>query len=295
MPEKSNEKIIRKKYTQGTPGHVLDTEYFYYDTAPTYNKSLAIVCGGYEKCAPDFEINRNNYPYYFIKYTINGKGTLQISTNSYQLTPGVLSGFCSGIPHHYKSDPQDPMEHIFITFVGSNAKTLVYNSTLGSGGAINVTDPVDTLRIMEKILHTGLEKKPHSQQICCNYLRILLLEQAANNAGSNSYRLSMKTYQKCKRFIDNNFSEITSPRRAAKACGINARYMSSLFKRYGSNSPHEYIMRLKLNKAANLLLTSILSVMEIAAQVGFDDPYHFSRNFKKFHGSSPKNYRLLHL
>jgi len=54
-------------------------------------------------------------------------------------------------------------------------------------------------------------------------------------------------------------------------------------------------MRLKLNKAASLLLTSSRPVHEVAAQVGFEDPYHFSRNFKKFHGLSPRNYRLAHI
>jgi transcriptional regulator GlxA family with amidase domain len=71
--------------------------------------------------------------------------------------------------------------------------------------------------------------------------------------------------------------------------------MSSLFKRYSDNSPHEYLTRLKLNKAANMLLTSRLTIKEIAREVGFDDPYHFSRNFKKFHKLSPKYYRNIHI
>ena len=58
---------IKKKYTAGIPGNVTDADYFYYDTAPADHWKLAIVCGGYEKCAPDFDINRNTYPYYFVK------------------------------------------------------------------------------------------------------------------------------------------------------------------------------------------------------------------------------------
>jgi transcriptional regulator GlxA family with amidase domain len=54
-------------------------------------------------------------------------------------------------------------------------------------------------------------------------------------------------------------------------------------------------MRLKLNLAATLLLTTSRPVHKIAEQVGFEDPYHFSRNFKKFHGFSPRNYRLAHI
>ncbi|RKY06254.1 MAG: hypothetical protein DRP56_07760 [Planctomycetota bacterium] len=105
----------------------------------------------------------------------------------------------------------------------------------------------------------------------------------------------MATYLQCKRYIDDNFSKISSPQEVADQCGINPRYMSTLFKRHCHTPPHEYVMRLKLNKAANLLLASMLSVKEIAYQVGFDDPYHFSRSFKKFHGLSPKHYRYKHI
>ncbi len=75
-----NQIDIKKKYTSGTPGKVLDAEYIYYDTAPDYAKKLAIVCSGYEKCMPDYEINRGNYPYYFIKYTIKGHGGSEVTT-----------------------------------------------------------------------------------------------------------------------------------------------------------------------------------------------------------------------
>lgn len=37
-----------------------------------------------------------------------------------------------------------------------------------------------------------------------------------------------------------------------------------------------------------------MSIQQIGLEIGFDDPYHFSRNFKKMHGLSPNNYRKLH-
>lgn len=289
-------KTIKKKYTQGAGGNVLDATYFYYETAPNYNKELAIVCGGYEKCAPDFEINRINYPYYFIKCTIKGKGVLEINGQRHELSPGIITGFSPGVAHHYTADPEEPMEHIFITFVGAKAGDLLETALLADKGIVKPGNPSEILEMAEKIFMIGLEKKQYSQPICCNYLQILsmLLRQNSHHLEKN-YSQSMTTYLECKKYIDNNFSKISSPQEVAEYCGINPRYMSTLFKQYSPNSPHEYIMSLKLNKAANMLLTSTLSIKKVGHKIGFDDPYHFSRNFKRFHGLSPRDYRNKHI
>jgi transcriptional regulator GlxA family with amidase domain len=107
--------------------------------------------------------------------------------------------------------------------------------------------------------------------------------------------ISTQTYQKCKTYIDTHFSWIQTPGEVAEQCEIDIRYMASLFKKHCHISPSQYIMALKLNKAANLLLTTDDKVKEIAEQVGFEDPYHFSKNFKQFHGQSPNHYRHEHM
>ena len=287
---------IKKTYTSGRPGKVIDAEYFYYDTAPDHNQDLAIVCGGYEKCAPDFDINRTNYPYYFVKYTLHGKGTLEINSQTLSLRPGTLTGFEPGTAHHYKADPTDPMEHIFITFLGNQAPDLFRKSTLSQNHFIQTANPEQMLNQFRKIIEVGLHKPPFSQEICCHYLCILLLEMAASGANPTAHvSISMQTYHKCKAYIDTHFSWIQTPGEVAKQCDIDVRYMASLFKKYCHISPSQYIMRLKLNKAANLLLTTDLKIRDIAEQVGFMDPYHFSKNFKQFHDLSPNHYRKQHM
>ncbi|MCE5185789.1 MAG: AraC family transcriptional regulator [Planctomycetaceae bacterium] len=287
---------IKKKYTSGKPGKVVEAAYFYYDTAPDHNHNFAIVCGGYEKCDRDFEINRTHYPYYFVKYTVRGRGTMEINGQILPLRPGILTGFEPGTAHHYRADPIDPMEHIFITFLGNQAPDLFRRSTLSENHFIEAANPEQMLRQCRKIIDVGLQKPPFSQEICCHYLHILLLEMAASSANPTArISISTHTYQKCKAYIDDHFSFIQTPGEVAKKCDIDVRYMASLFKKHCHTSPSQYIMALKLNKAANLLLSTDNKIKEIAGQVGFDDPYHFSKNFKQFHGQSPVHYRHAHM
>lgn len=291
-----NNNVIKKKYVRGRPGHVLEAKYFYYETEPNFKKELAIVCGGYEKCAPDFIINRKSYPYFVIKYTISGKGIFKINSQTFTLKQGIFSGFSPQNPHFYQSDTSNPLEHIFIIFTGSQAPQLFEQSTLASKHIIDVASQSETLYFLKAIMKTGIEKAPFSQQICCNLLRILMLRQAANiNLSTSDFSQSRETYRRCKKYIDDNFTKIFSSSEVADACAVNIRYMARLFRQYGKIKTHEYIMRLKLNKASAILLTSSLSINEIGYSLGFSDPYHFSRVFKKFHGISPRDYRNLYL
>ena len=66
---------------------------------------------------------------------------------------------------------------------------------------------------------------------------------------------------------------------------------TSLFKQSTGYSPIDYFIQMKMQKASQQLNFSNLSVKAIAMNMGFDDPYYFSRRFRKIMGSSPKIYR----
>jgi AraC-like DNA-binding protein len=286
--------IQNKNYRLMAEGHILEARYFYFETHPNYNRELAIVFGGYEKCAPDFDIQRRTYPYYILEYSLEGRCTLEINAVSHNLTSGIVAGFAPGNHHHYACDRSIPWEHFWLAFVGAKAKNLFEKSTLYAKGAI-VGSP-NTMQLMQAIITNGTQKTQHAQEICSSYLRILLLSLGeSRNAMRPVASVATATYHNCQKYIDENFSSLISPSQVADACGINVRYMSRLFKKYNTVTPQEYIMRLKLNKAVNLLLTSGLAINEIGHSLGFSDPYHFSRVFKRFHGLAPHHYRQLHM
>ena len=276
-------------------GHVTESSYFFFDTRPQSKAELAIVFGGHEKCAPDFEIKRNTFPYFVLEIPVKGRGFLTIDNTEYELKKGTIAGFTPGTKHYYRVDPDDPMEHIFVAFTGIAAKELFVACGLDTKNAMPLSKPGEMLYLAETILKKGLRKNEWTQQLCASYLHALLLEQSADlSDDETSSTLSKKTYQKCRKYIDENFYLNIAPAQVADACEVNVRYMARLFKQFGEITPHEYIMRLKLNKAASLLLMSNLKIAQIAFKVGFEDPYHFSRNFKKFHSLSPNNYRNQH-
>jgi YesN/AraC family two-component response regulator len=71
----------------------------------------------------------------------------------------------------------------------------------------------------------------------------------------------------------------------------SSSYFTTLFKQKTGRSPLEYFIRLKIQYTCQLLDQSTLKIKEIASRVGYDDPYYFSRIFKKMMGTSPNEYR----
>ena len=64
-----------------------------------------------------------------------------------------------------------------------------------------------------------------------------------------------------------------------------------VFKKVTGFSPIDYLLQVRLSKAAELLLKTELPVSEIAQKCGFHDSNYFSRQFRKRYAAAPKNYR----
>lgn len=77
----------------------------------------------------------------------------------------------------------------------------------------------------------------------------------------------------------------------AEISGVSTRYFNELFSVFFGVSPKEYIVRMQLDTARNLLATSDDSIGSIASACGFGDVYYFSKVFRKVMGMSPSEYR----
>ena len=73
--------------------------------------------------------------------------------------------------------------------------------------------------------------------------------------------------------------------------GVSSSYFSSIFKQETGQSFVEYLTKLRIDKACELLRCTTLRSAEIGERVGYNDPHYFSATFKKVTGVSPKDYK----
>lgn len=92
-------------------------------------------------------------------------------------------------------------------------------------------------------------------------------------------------------FIYRNYNKDISNESIAGAFNFNHKYLNRLVKEKTGRPIHKHIIRRRISKSVELLLNTNLPVCEIAEQVGFSDPCHFSKCFKSILGKTPNEYR----
>jgi AraC-like DNA-binding protein len=112
----------------------------------------------------------------------------------------------------------------------------------------------------------------------------------AGNAGG-SLEKHRSRIERAVRFIDGHFAERLERNRLAERVDLSPTHLTHLFRRLTGRSPMEYQLHLRMQEARRLLREGVYKVREIARRVGYDDPYHFSRAFRKHVGYSPRSYR----
>ncbi|HTI72303.1 MAG TPA: helix-turn-helix domain-containing protein [Candidatus Limnocylindria bacterium] len=96
---------------------------------------------------------------------------------------------------------------------------------------------------------------------------------------------------RAKQYIHEHQGEDITLGQVAKAVNISSFYFCKMFRKVTGVNFTDYVSRVRIEKARNLLLNPQLRVSEIAFEVGFQSLTHFNRVFKKITGESPTQYR----
>ncbi|MFF2480317.1 helix-turn-helix domain-containing protein [Paenibacillus sp. NPDC058071] len=91
-------------------------------------------------------------------------------------------------------------------------------------------------------------------------------------------------------FLETHFSEKITREQLAAIAGISRSHYSILFKQVTGFSPSDYLSRLRVHRAMELLIDGFGTLREIALKVGYKDEFYLSRRFKQQAGAAPSAY-----
>ena len=92
-------------------------------------------------------------------------------------------------------------------------------------------------------------------------------------------------------YIDERADENLRLADLAEAAGMSIFHFAKLFKQSTGQTPHQYALRRRMEKAKQLLKEEDASVLEVSVRTGFVDQRHFTKVFRRFTGFTPTAYR----
>ncbi len=117
------------------------------------------------------------------------------------------------------------------------------------------------------------------------------MKQAQELLESSSGDKNRLLVENAKKYIEEHMSEDLSLENVSRIFFFSSRYFARLFKEYTGKSYSDYVNDTKMEIAKQYLANTDFNIGEIARRIGYDDQGHFGRNFKKYTGMKPSEFR----
>ena len=233
--------------------------------------------------------------YNILFYCVQGKGyytldghTSTLNPNQYVIVPATDK------PLVYWSDTEDPWSIYWVHFTSDalQAFNRAYH-IVPEQGPQYIPHNEKGIRIWEEMyenLSRGYSPENLMNTNLCLYHLIatfVFSQQQNQNSSSPEKAIIRETID----YMKNNLDKTIRIEDFADLNKYSVSHFSKLFRLTTGMSPIEYFIHLKMQKACQLLYTEDSRVKQIAALLGYDDPYYFSRLFKKYMNTSPETYR----
>ncbi|MFC5530875.1 AraC family transcriptional regulator [Cohnella yongneupensis] len=260
---------------------------------------LTVLFAGESQTKPNHRIGPKVVDYYLLHHVLSGKGRFHSGEYEGELTAGSSFLIHPRQLFEYVSDEAEPWRYRWIGFTGANADELVVAAGFGPSQPVIDTGenraPRDRCRAIFECFRTrggsaSLEATGHLHLLCAD-----LLGATAGNAVQQPIRPDShndELVQLVIGYLSTQYAEPITIEAMAETLGYNRAYLSRLFKKISGLSPITFLTKLRIDHGKRLLRERPeLTVEQIASSVGIQDALYFSKQFRRWFGLSPTEYR----
>ena len=228
---------------------------------------------------------------YYLAYNLAGNMTVQLQGQTRRVGPGQAFLYRPGEPQHYGQADEKPISNYWIHFTGYGVLEMLAECNLLTEGVLEVPPEAPLATCFEDVIDI-VTRKPAGYELLASasLMRVCALlspsDSPADRSGEASYRMQESLQQ-----IHRQYAERIRITDLAEQAHLSVSHFSSLFRQATGVSPQQYLLNFRLDKAVELMRHTRLSIRQIAALTGFEDPLYFSRYFRKRHGLAPREYQ----
>ncbi|MBN1676821.1 MAG: AraC family transcriptional regulator [Kiritimatiellae bacterium] len=256
-------------------------------------EQLRVQMIGSSQCTPGWRIEHSEFEEHTVVYCLTGKGVYDVTGRQWGVNPGDMFFIYPNTPHAHTADKKDPWAFHWVHFLGAACDPLL--DALGVSRDRPVLRVGDDPRVASSFAEIYDTLYLGHTYPCLLHAAACLQQMLSHLALQRNYRASRREdpfeLDRIIAFMRRHLAKPLAVETLAASCGLSPSHFSQQFKARTGHSPIDYFIRLKMQRAAELILTTRLKMNRIAAQLGYEDPYYFSRVFRKVMGSAPTQYR----
>ena len=220
---------------------------------------------------------------------VDGSGWIEIGGERQRVGSATAVVVPSGLAHSYGASDDDPWTIWWCHVRGADVAELLDAAEISAARVTLSLRGVDRVTAMLDEIAAALERDTTpARLLATSGMAWRLLTQLAVD------RLLPETgtpLERALRYLEDRVDgRIPVPELAAMV-GVSPSHLAALFRAATGGGVVAHHLSLKMARARSLLDTTDLPVAEIGRRIGMDDPFYFSRQFRRVHGVSPSAYR----
>ena len=227
-------------------------------------------------------------------YCVAGHGWCRTPTTQLTVGPGELLIVPPGAAHKYGADDRRPWTIHWVHAKGRLLRPYLDElDVVDQPLVVFIGKDPQTVALFEEVLDTaesgyGFAQLLQAGQALSHLLAVLVrrARETHREADDTEQRVA-QSIEYLKTHLERSF-DVQS---MAKLAGLSPSHYSALFKRHTGYAPIDYLARLRMHRACQLLDTTNHSMKSIAGMVGYNDQLYFSRVFRAINDVSPRAYR----
>lgn len=238
------------------------------------------------------------HDYYLIHIVLEGEGVFETLGETYPCTAGDAFVIFPDILVKYEASMSKPWQYMWIGFSGEIVEASLSSIGITPDRAVIRGCSLQTMKRMFRSLRKSMERTAYpalANMEAAGWLRLILyelgllhpMEEAESSAlQSRSYR----QIDQAIRLLSLQYGQQLSIEGIARTLGYHRAHLTRLFKEATGLSPMQYLFKVRMKKAEELL-EGDLTIAQVSASVGYNDPLFFTKQFRKWSGQSPTEFR----
>lgn len=247
---------------------------------------------GYYPSAAGHHMERLRPRDHLLIYCLAGAGLAESAERRQPVQAGDVLLLREGQRHAYQADRHDPWT-IYWVHLGGRLVDDYFDNIVGADRSLvaQVGRHSRLTEDLELLLTTAMRFRAHHQVYAASLLKSVLAFMALMRR-QRAERDAAVDVPRIQAWLQARLHERIELQQLVSATSELSRYhFIREYKRQTGQTPMQAFLHLKISRACYLLDITDLGVTDIARDLGYDDPYYFSRLFKKVMGVPPRDYR----